>query len=122
MITSWDIYWITRLDVIGVFFAVLLICYIAALIVGFIATCAGELWNDDCWPVVKKSWKWGIISFIIFMFVSFFVPSTKQAAAIYLIPKIANNEHVQKLPDNAMRFLNGKFEEWIEDMTKQKKK
>jgi len=50
------------------------------------------------------------------------VPTTKEAVAIYMIPKIANNEQVQKLPDNAMKFLNGKLEAWINDMADKEKK
>jgi hypothetical protein len=49
------------------------------------------------------------------------IPSTKEAAAIYLLPKIVNNEKVQKLPENFTNLLNAKMEEWIGDTLKEKK-
>ena len=50
------------------------------------------------------------------------VPSTKEFAAIYLIPKIANNEQVQKVPDNLLKLLNAKLEDWINDVGKKEQK
>ena len=52
---------------------------------------------------------------LVFIVVWAFIPSTKEACAIYLIPKIANNEQVQKIPENALRLLNAKLEEWIDE-------
>jgi len=58
-----------------------------------------------------------IIGFIIFLGISISaIPTTKEFAAIYLIPKVVNNEQVQKLPDNAVRLMNEKLEQWIEDV------
>lgn len=118
MITSWDIYWITRLDaIVGVLILAAVLLPVAVFVLAFY----GDVRHDKC-----SYYKTGIVRccvvFIAVVLLSTFVPSTKQFAAIYLIPKIANNEQVQKLPDNAMKFLNGKFEAWIDDMTKKEKK
>jgi len=121
MITAWDVYWITRLDDIQILFAIMIIALIMVGVVGGVATVAGNLWDEDCWPCVKKLWKRGIVSFFVICLFSIFIPSTKTAVAIYIIPKIASNEQVQKLPDNAMKFINGKFEEWINGMVEKKK-
>lgn len=121
MITAWDIYWITRLDGLNVFLCVCVICYLIAFVGGAIFTCAREIWSEDFWPQAKKIWRWGAISFLVLVLISVFIPTTKEVVAIYMIPKITNNEQVQKLPDNAMKALNGKFEEWIADMTPKKK-
>jgi hypothetical protein len=43
------------------------------------------------------------------------IPSSKQAAAIYLVPKIANNEQVKQLPNNAVSLLNKQLEAWMAD-------
>jgi hypothetical protein len=49
------------------------------------------------------------------------IPTTEEMAAIYLLPKIANNEQVQQVPDKAMQLLNGKLDEWIADVRGEKK-
>lgn len=56
------------------------------------------------------------------LLVAMSLPNTKQAAVIYLVPKIVNtvgaNEQVQKLPDNFLKLLNTKMEQWVADMNK----
>lgn len=39
-------------------------------------------------------------------FIAIFVPSTKTALAMAVIPPVINNEQVQKLPDNLLGFIN----------------
>jgi hypothetical protein len=34
------------------------------------------------------------------------LPTTKELVAIYLIPKIVNNEHVQSIPNNIAEAVN----------------
>jgi len=119
MITMGAVYWITRLDSICNLVSVGALLLLIALI-GVVMTY--PIWSDEVEEENKiKLWKSVKVSFIIFCFlaaITAFLPTTKEAVAIYMIPKIANNEQVQKLPDNAMKFLNGKFEEWIKDMEK----
>ena len=55
----------------------------------------------------------GIISFFfgIFLFVvNVFVPSTKDAAAILLVPKIVNNEKVAAIPSKVLDLAN----DWLD--------
>lgn len=116
MITGWDIYWITRLDAIR--HVTDLIAFISglAMLLG-IAWYFFELFEDgkQLW-VVKHILKVVIPVFLVALICSVVPPTTKEAAAIYLLPKIVNNEQVQKLPDNAVKFLNVKLEAWIKDM------
>ena len=120
MITAWDIYWITRLDGVGFLCA-------AILIVGGIVSCfiwlpaADNGWDSSEGKIVKRIYKIIGISVAIALIIGTITPSTKEAVAIYMIPKIVNNEQVQKLPDNAMKFLNEKFEGWLNDMAGKKK-
>ncbi len=117
MITSWDMYWITRLDSINAF---LVITAIIGLIAGCIVAVCYGMWIAE--KSENEHWKYyrrilitdGIISLGLLL-ISCFIPSTKEFAVIYLIPKIAANEQVQKIPDNALKLLNGKMEEWIND-------
>jgi uncharacterized membrane protein len=127
MITGWDIYWITRLDgingTLSVFVALAVTALICTALFYGMWINTGYLTNDDKnthWGWYKK---WLIsLSFLIIALslLVTFIPTTKEAAAIYLIPKIANNEQVQKLPDNAMKFLNGKLEEWVSEFDEKK--
>ncbi len=64
----------------------------------------------------------GIIKSKLFIFILIFsgisgclLPTSKQAAVIYLVPKLANNEQIKQLPDNAVNLLNKQLEAWIAD-------
>ena len=117
MITMWDVYWITRLDaIVGLSVAVALVSVFAIFLLAMIGdTAQDELFYYKKWIVSLA------ITLILSVASACMVPSTKEVVAIYMIPKVANNEQVQKLPDNAMKFINGKLEEWIADMGKKKK-
>lgn len=51
---------------------------------------------------------------LIFGFKSL-IPTTKQMAIIYVVPKVANNEDIQKIPKNVLTFINKYLEESIGD-------
>lgn len=68
---------------------------------------------------VKISKKWFSIPviFAVFSFiVGFFIPTTKEMAAIILLPKITNaiqnNEELKKLPENVLQLAN----DWINEL------
>ena len=45
-----------------------------------------------------------------------FIPTTKQACVIYVLPKVANSETVSRLesvPSNLAELLNRKTQEWL---------
>ena len=97
MITAWDVYWITRLDILQGIFAV-------CALVSFGCLVFSGIYRTIFAPMLA-----------IFIILVTLIPSTKEACAIYLIPKIANNEQVQKIPDNFAKLFNVKMEEWIKD-------
>jgi magnesium-transporting ATPase (P-type) len=117
MITVWDIYWITRLDAISGLFIVISIAVLMSI---FTLCMLGDCHRDNIF-YYKKSLIASIIIVTFFSLAATFIPSTKDYAAIYLIPKIAKNEQIQKIPDNAIKLLNGKMEEWIADIGKKNK-
>jgi hypothetical protein len=127
MITAWDIYWITRLDSINTFLATI---FFIPLGIGCLTLMFYPILKMDVFDGEENKFRkfnkvlFKILPIYILIVGTIFCifPNTKEAVAIYLIPKIANNEQVQKLPDNAMKFLNGKLEEWINDMGPEKKK
>jgi len=108
---GWLIYWITRLDALQAGFIVTLVVGTILSIVMSIAFFS-EGWEPG------KMWLKRFVSIAITAgLLLVFLPSTKEAVAIYLIPKIANNEQVQKVPEQALRMLNAKLEQWIDDQT-----
>ena len=109
-ISPWTVYWITRLDSIGVFFGLfgffLLFCCTGSLIV----TC-----DKEACDVAKNFWEWWVVCSsvgLIFFVISCLVPSTKEMAAIILIPKIANNEKVAAMPSKIVDLAN----EWLDTL------
>lgn len=126
MINSWQIYWITRLDSlctsITIMFVVPFIIWVIANIIYCVANITDDIQKDNK-PIYRK-WLFKItpIYLVILLGLSCFIPSTKEVAAIYLIPKIVNNEQIQKLPNNTALFLNKKLEQWIDKMTNEEKK
>lgn len=135
MITSWQIYWITRLDglvTISVAASMLLSIAVVSLLTATIVTYVSS--NDDNWSESYRTrnrkyfilWRKICLISVPFLIISVLsanmIPTTKEFAAIYMIPKIANNEQVQKVPDNALKLLNSKLEQWISETYKEHKK
>ena len=116
---TWQmVYWITRLDMIRV---LMIVCTVfggggtLSYIVFWIASkveCEEEARKDR---KIYKALRPTIYFFFISLMGLTFIPSTKEACAIYLIPKVVNNEEVQKVPNNALKLLNAKLEEWIDE-------
>ena len=110
MISPWTIYLIGILDnVQQACLAMSVFGGIAASII-FILTTLEQTFDE--W---KKCFAIALVVFLIGSVGAIFTPSSKSAAAIYLIPKIANNEQVQQVPENALRLLNTKLQEWLQD-------
>ena len=114
MITSWDLYWITRLDQIEFFLC--LIFFVGALVLIVIAAMSAA--DNDERP--KWALKWMYILLAIGL-ITIFIPNTKTMVAILFVPKIVNNETVQQIPENAAKFIDMKLKEWISDLNKSEK-
>lgn len=114
-LTSWDVYWITRLDnvgtIIGVGAMLFFIASIGITIVGFVEECKWKF----------KPMKLAVVSAIV-LFLMAFIPSTKEMVAIMALPKIVNNEYVQQIPNDTAEFVHKQLQEWIKGITKDKEK
>jgi hypothetical protein len=122
MISGWDIYWITRLDSIGYLLGIggLTLALLGLVIAGITLGMASDACSDEEeWKpfkrFIKRSLGFAVFGAISMIF-NTFIPTTKEAAAIYLIPRITANEDVQQIPANAAKLLNGKLQEWIDDL------
>ena len=121
-ITPVEIYWMTRLDeflfLFGIVVFVLIILAIANVIGGFIAMDNAfdnrylSYGNRDEAPKdearmrrrFSRAAKIGVAACLLGLVASF-VPSTKQMAAIIVIPKLANSEVVAEMGDAAKEMV-----------------
>jgi hypothetical protein len=125
MITAGTIYWFIVIgnisSVCTIFLVILTLALIIAVIFYVMITFDGygpDKDKDMIRSIIVKI----LISWSILLILSIFTPSTKDIAAIYLMPKIVNNEHVKNLPDKTLTILEKKLDEWIKDQTEEKKK
>ena len=114
MITQTQMYWITRLDPITTLLAG--ISFITA-VVGSTATVVGAAMrfgslDSDCKNIGRSMAKCGLCALaltVVSVIGKVFVPTTKEMAAILVVPKIVNNEKLQdagsKLYDLAVEWM-----------------
>lgn len=98
-ITSWELYWILKLDDIRIaFFAISLISLILALFVGvaWFVVATGLFSNKEVVNTLRRAISVLTTSMIISAVVAIFIPTTAQMAAIKVVPMITNTEFVQK--------------------------
>lgn len=127
-ITPFDVYLVMQLDSIQsacrLIFGALLVATLAVLIIGLFQRASSfRKGDDDYRNGIAKIWigaKIGSITFIFLLFASF-VPSTKTAASMFLLPAIANNKEVQQLPEDLLKMVRGLVKEWTpkEDVKKE---
>lgn len=97
-ITPSFIYWITRLNGINFFLGTILTFATIAFVVFIICLILSKLNGDDdekstfhfCFVISTAIF---LLSAILFVF----TPTTKEACAMYVVPKIVNNEKVQNI-------------------------
>ena len=126
MITSFQLYLILMLD--GVRVVTTTIAVILALITCVIAGISVD--SDlryECREWARKQLKCLIPVFVLSLLLATFIPNTKQAATIFLAPKILNNEKIQDIGQNGLDLANNLLKlsnEYIEKnlITKEKTK
>lgn len=106
-ISPWTIYWITRLDVILGISGIL----IFALLVTF------GIWMCETGQRIVPAMKYLLIPFIPLSIIITCVPSTKDMAAIIIIPKIVNNEKVERVGN----YIYDAAIKWVYDHSNTKK-
>lgn len=132
-----SLYWLTRLDkVIGflngfefLFGALALIGAVLLCIMYFVRTINLNIYgeNDDDYKmannVIRYAKKPTIISLVcclLFSLAIVFIPTTKEMAAIEVLPKIATKETCDKLKDISKDFVDVAAK-WMNDMNQKKK-
>ena len=127
MITGWEIYWFTRLDPLRGLIGVTIVIGIAVSVLMFVlypTFC--DIFDDD--GKRKKSLAWAARSQIavfsatvLCAFAHALTPTTREMAAIKVIPMIANSESMQMLGDVGDNMLD-LANEWLRELKPKKDK
>ena len=121
MITPMQMYWLLKLDDIRT------LCGFSAGFMLFVVVIALVAYKDDEEESVKKgataSFVFGLLGLGLLSCVLTFLPSTKQMAAIYVVPAIANNEKIQQIGGKTLDISNQLLDltkEYLKDKVKDK--
>lgn len=117
-----ELYWITRLDGINLFFIVVMIIAILVLSINILYYFFSlEEENKDGIQRAKRFITLFSVISLISLFGNIFVPTTKEAMIIYgiggTLDYIQSNETTKQLPDKCIKALDM----WIEELTKEEK-
>ena len=123
-ISAWTIYWITRLDEISILLTISFVL-IAIVTVFF---CFSWVANRDDYErqyhngVEKQKTAVGLLKWLVPVLIAVgltnaFIPNTKQAAAMIVLPAIVNSEAVQQLPGELTTLAR----EWLQELRPAKK-
>jgi len=69
--------------------------------------------DEDYFRVLKTLWKFTLIPAFIFCILNAFIPETKDAVAIYAIPKIIESKTINKLDEITTGLLEKYFKEFL---------
>lgn len=128
----WFMYWFTRLDAINGVFEILTIFGAISTLIGVAAVVFLSVYTTNktvhdydesmaALKIFKKVLLYAAIPLLIIGAAGVtFVPTTKEAAVIYLVPKIVNNEELQKIPDNFLKLINKKMDSYFNDVLEEK--
>ena len=117
MITPSTIYWLTRCDAIKdliVFLVLVSLLFNFIGLVGFVASemSGGEIAN----PFGRRFYKTVIAMLSATLLAITFLPTTKEMAAIIVVPRIANSESIQQLGDGIVNLT----QDWMRNLAPKK--
>lgn len=113
MITTTQMYWLTRLDVLetlGVLFAAF--GAFLSIFLAFVLTVGADDLKDNVARILRRLLRIMVTAFVIGCLTSAFVPNTKEMAAIWVVPKLANSESVSEIADGIKTLAV----EWLEEL------
>lgn len=112
-ITPALIYWITRLDPLNKA-GILMACLgIGLALLLFVPICDSDLtFSEGAIAQFQRAQKWLLTIGVVGALICTFIPTKQEAAAIIVIPKIANSETVEQLGDGVKTLAL----EWMEEL------
>lgn len=114
MISMWTLYLLNVAFSISHFLVLPIIASACLVLLGVI----GKIVDDNIGKIFNSYMKPAMITLVICVLFAVLIPTKKEALAIYMIPKIINNQQMQELPDNALKYLNVFFKKEISEITK----
>lgn len=113
--SMWLMYLVIKLNTMQTLCATTLI--ISVIIVVFI----GGVWldkgaHDDELEGIWKHIRFYLLIPLFALILLIILPTTKQVAAIYFIPKVISNKQVRKMPDKIVKLANSWMDEQIKDI------
>ena len=120
--THFEMYLFTRLDNLCTVLCVTAFSLIVVLIVLIVFHGVSKMdYDDDVAEKCLRGFKKTLLPAVVFVLLAVAVPTQKEAAAIYLVPKLVNNEHVQDIAGKSLDILTLKLNEWVADLTPSEK-
>ena len=118
MVTPSFIYWMTRLDGINFVFCVVTILLGVCAVLCCLFGAVGFVDGDEDAPVIFKWFFRFFAGTLVSGLLLALTPTTKEMAAIVVVPKIANNETVDKIGDGVKTLAV----EWLNELRPKSKK
>lgn len=134
-ISAWTIYWFIKLDAIiammgGLSFISVVACVIAIAVILILClnkeTVSSSYRNEDAVNAEKEKWSRYIkywtrlfkqltVLSIVLSVMYHMIPTTKEMATIYVIPKIANSTFVNETLPAEMKDIYGMAKQWMKE-------
>ena len=118
MVTPSSIYWLTRLDVVNTLGIILTVFGGIFSIATWVTICVVGCLEDTVEEkaLTLKLAKWTTAIATVGIFIACFVPTTKEMAAIIVVPRIANSESVQQLGEGIVTLA----QDWLKELSPKK--
>ena len=111
-------YLFTRLDILCTVVCITALSLVVVLItLAFYYGVAKMDDDDDSAEKISRGFKKVIYPAAVFGLLAVAIPTQKEAAAIYLIPKLVNNEEVQDIAGKSLDVLQLKLNKWLDELT-----
>ena len=110
-ITALDVYWVTRLDSIKAALHVIIVCF------GLVGASGLLFYAMSSEKVAGRFAACCLPAAAVLLLAQSFIPSTRAAAAMVVLPAIVNSEAVQTLPAE----LTALAKEWMQELRPAKK-
>ena len=118
--STWIVYLVLMLDNVSEVLIGTFLTSVTVFVIMTLAFFTVEKCDEDWRPLFVRWWiRSGVVLVITGLFAAF-TPTTKQACIIYVLPKIANNEQVQQVPQKLLDIANRQLDEWVKEYTPKK--
>lgn len=123
MISGWELYVVLKLDSFQAFFQTIGGIGLISSIGGLIITTVASFDDDETTKVLANKaaslFRKMLVVSGLFVVTGLFLPTTKQAAAVLIIPKIATNENIEVISDEAKSLYSLAKEYFLENIKHQ---